>query len=244
MNLTPHDKLKHRSRGISLGLFAADFGNLRHAAQGAADWGCDILHFDVMDGVFVPQMTAGPGLIKSLDTGQLRDVHLMIKDPARHAVSYVDAGADMIVVHAEAAGAADAIAAIRQAADKAARPVLAGLGLMPGTSLEDAGGLLDLDPDMILVLSLDPRSRDAPDIGAACARIADLKRRFGPDGPVLAFDGGVTLDSISQIAACQPDMIVSGSAVLKAPDPARAFQAMAHAHVSAQISAENVNTQT
>jgi ribulose-phosphate 3-epimerase len=223
------DDLKARARGISLGLFAADPGDLRSAARDAAAWGCGILHFDVMDGVFVPAMTGGPGFVKALDVGLLRDVHLMVEAPARHVESYVGAGADMITVHAEAAGAADAIAAIRTAVDAAGRPVLAGLGLMPGTSLEQASDLLDLKPDLILVLSLDPRTKAPPDVTVACARLKALRERLGPQGPVLAFDGGVTLESINEISRCRPDMVVSGSAVLGAQNPARAFEAMAGA---------------
>jgi len=219
------NSLKSRARGISLGLYAADLGDLRGAARKAADWGCGILHYDVMDGVFVPGMTAGPGVVAATDIGLLRDVHLMVQDPGAHVGSYIKSGADMICVHAESDNAGAAIAAIK-AAD---RPVLAGLALMPGTTLDVAGPLLDLNPDMILVLSLDPRTKTPPDITAACARLRDLRARFGPDGPVLAFDGGVTMDSLDEIANCAPDMIVSGSAVFGAPDPKTAFAVMARA---------------
>ncbi len=218
--------LRARAHGISLGLYAADMGDLRNAANAAVGWGCDILHFDVMDGVFVQGMTAGPGFVSALDTGALRDVHLMVENPADHVASYVKAGADLITVHAESNGTGEAIAAIRAAAD---RPVMAGLALMPGTSLEQVSDLLDMGPDMILVLSLDPRTKNPPDITAACTRITELRARFGEDGPMLAFDGGVTLDTIAEIAACAPDMIVSGSAVLGAPDPKSAYRAMAEA---------------
>ena len=221
--------LMARARGISLGLFAADLGNLEEAAQSAIQWGCDILHFDVMDGVFVPQMMGGPGFVAALDMGALSDAHLMVQNPADHVEGYVMAGADMITVHAESTGAADAIDAIRGASENAGRPVMAGLALMPGTSLEDAGDLLAMEPDMVLVLSLDPRTNNPPDITSACKRIAELRALPALRGSVLAFDGGVTLDSIQEIAAARPDMIVSGSAVLRAPDPKVAYQAMAAA---------------
>lgn len=217
--------LKARSRGISLGIMAADLGDLRHAAEQTAQWGCGILHFDVMDGVFVPGMTAGPGFVKALGAGQMRDVHLMVDQPSRHVESYVQAGADIITVHAEATGAADAIITLRQAAGAAGRPVLAGLALMPGTPLDDIADLLALSPDLILVLSLDPRTNAAPDIAQACARLLRL-RQMAPDA-LLAFDGGVTLDSIHEIALATPDMVVSGSAVFGAADPISAFKTMA-----------------
>ncbi len=216
------DNLKSRAKGISLGLFAADLGNLRRAAQNVAEWDCDILHFDIMDGVFVPQMIGGPGFVAAMDLGLLRDVHLMVQNPAAHVESYIKAGADMITVHAESDNATEAIKIIQ--ASK--RPVMAGLALMPGATLDDAAPLLALNPDMILVLSLDPRGTPA-DITAACARLTEL-REIAPDA-MLAFDGGVTLDSITEIAACAPDMVVSGSAVLGAKKPKRAFAAMVKA---------------
>ena len=218
-----HDDLKSRARGLSIGLFAADLGNLRRAAQNIAEWDCRILHFDVMDGVFVPQMIGGPGFVAATDIGVLSDVHLMVQNPVDHIDSYVKAGADIITVHAESDNAAEAIAQIKAAEKTACRPVLAGLALMPGTSLESAAPLLALAPDMILVLSLDPRGTPA-DITAACQRLTEL-RSLAPDA-VLAFDGGVTKDSIEEIAACGPDMVVSGSAVLGVKKPKRAYEAM------------------
>jgi len=214
--------LKSRCKGISLGLFAADLGNLRRAAQNVAEWGCKTLHFDVMDGVFVPQMVGGPGFVAAMDVDMLRDVHLMVQKPADHIENYLKAGADMITVHAESDGAAEAIAAVKAAKGT----VLAGLALMPGTTLEDAAPLLALNPDMILVLSLDPRGTP-PDITAACARLTEL-RSLAPDA-VLAFDGGVTKETITEIATCAPDMVVSGSAVLGAKKPKRAYTAMVKA---------------
>ncbi len=230
-------RLRQRVRGISLGLFAADLGQLRAAAEQVAAWGGDIVHFDIMDGVFVPQMTGGPGFVRAIGMpssgegagaqGPLRDCHLMIRDPLSHVASYVNAGADIITVHAESENAGRALDAIRDAARKAARPVLAGLSLMPGTSLQQAEPLLALNPDLILVLSLDPRDGAAPDIPAACARLEELRARRKDAEQLLAFDGGVTLDSMPRIAACKPDMVVSGSAVFKADDPSAAYAEMA-----------------
>jgi len=212
--------LKSKVSGISIGLFAADLGNLRRSAQNIAEWGCKALHFDVADGVFVPQMVGGPGFVSAMDVGMLRDVHLMVQNPADHVGPYIKAGADMITVQAESDTAAVAIERIKSSE----RPVLAGLALMPGTTLEAAKPLLALAPDMISVLSFDPRDSLPIDIASACARITEL-RALAPDA-VLVFDGGVTLDSIAEIAVCAPDMVVSGSAILKAKKPKRAYSAM------------------
>jgi ribulose-phosphate 3-epimerase len=217
--------LKARARGISLGVMAGDLGDLRTTAERARSWGCDILHFDVMDGVFVPGLTAGPGFVKALDCGALRDVHLMVQDPAAQVAGFVAAGADIVTVHAEAETATAAIAEIRRAAVD--RPVLAGLALMPGTGLDAALSLIgETAADLVMVLSLDPRTGTPPDIAAACKRLTEVHARL--DGTaLLAFDGGVTADTMAEIAAARPDMVVSGSAVFKAPDPARAFRDMA-----------------
>ncbi len=206
--------LKKRARGISLGLYAADLGDLRGAAMAANSWGCDIVHFDEMDGCFVPAMIGGAGLVKAAGNAALRDVHLMISKPAEQVPAYLKAGADLIVIHAEAENAAQALALVKAAE----RPVLAGIALMPDTPLDVAR---DLDPDMVLILSLDPRDGKPPEIAKACARLTEM-RRLLPDA-VLAFDGGVTADTIEEIAAVRPDIIVSGSAVMKADNPAKAF---------------------
>lgn len=215
--------LKSKMTGISVGLFAADLGNLRRAAQNIAEWGCKTLHFDVMDGVFVPQMIGGSGFVAAMDVGMLRDVHLMVQNPLDHVDSYIKAGADMITIHAESDNAAAAIERIKASE----RPVLAGLALMPSTTLDKAAPLLALAPDMILVLSFDPRGSIPIDITATCARVSEL-RNVAPDA-MLAFDGGVTSKSIEEIACCAPDMVISGSAVLGAKKPKRAYLAMVKA---------------
>lgn len=229
MTDTDLDTLKARCHGISLGVFAGDNGDLRGVARSAADWGCDILHFDVMDGVFVPQISGGPGFVKALACEQILDVHLMIQRPAGQVAAFVAAGADVVTVQAESEAPNEALLAVRNAAEQLGRPVLAGLCLLPGTSLEDASDLLALEPDLLLVAALDPRAGQAPDIASACRRVADLRRMAGRNRPLIAFDGGVTTASISQIADVSPDLVVSGSAVLRAEDPAAAYRIMAEA---------------
>ena len=91
-----------RLSGLSLGVFAADHGRLRDAAEQAAAWGAAALHFDIMDGVFVPAITGGPGFVAALDVGLLRDAHSMVDAPSRQVAVFAKAGADVITVHAEA----------------------------------------------------------------------------------------------------------------------------------------------
>ena len=216
--------LRRRCRGVSAGIFAADVGKLRQAAIAVASWGGTLLHFDVMDGVFVPAITGGPSFVKALAAGMARDVHLMVDRPSRHVSAFANAGADIITVHAEADDAADALKLVRSASDRLQRPILAGLALMPGTSIDSAAPLLALKPDLILVLSLDPRSGAAPEIAGACAKLDALAERTAAWAPWLAFDGGVTAASIDAVSRSRPDIVVSGSAIFAAPDPAQAFR--------------------
>ncbi len=116
--MTDTARLRARLSGLSLGVFAADHGRLHAAAERAAAWGAAALHFDVMDGVFVPAITGGPAFVAALDVGLPRDVHLMVDAPSRQVAAFADAGADVITVHAEAPDAAEAIAAIRAVSQK------------------------------------------------------------------------------------------------------------------------------
>ena len=169
--------LRRRCRGVSAGIFAADAGKLQEAALAAASWGGTLLHFDVMDGVFVPAITGGSLFVKALATAMARDVHLMVDRPSRHVSAFAEAGADIITVHAEADDAADALKSVRSASDRLQRPILAGLALMPDTSIESAAHLFGLKPNLILVFALDPRRGTAPDIARACEKFDALAER-------------------------------------------------------------------
>jgi ribulose-phosphate 3-epimerase len=216
--------LRRRCCGVSAGIFAADVGKLQEAGLAVASWGGTLLHFDVMDGVFVPAITGGPLFVKALATGMARDVHLMVDRPSRHVSAFADAGADIITIHAEADDAVDALKSVRSASERLQRPMLAGLALMPDTSVESAASLLALKPDLILVLALDPRRGTAPDIAPACEKLEMLAERTAEWAPWLAFDGGVTAATIGAVSRCRPDIVVSGSAIFAALDPAQAFR--------------------
>jgi len=226
VNETARRALRDRCRGISAGVFAADAGHLRDAAQDIASWGGAMLHFDVMDGTFVPAITGGPGFVKALDVGLVRDVHLMVEAPRRHVNAFADAGADIITIHAEADDAAGALDAVCAASARLGRPILAGLGLMPGTGLDGAEALLAHDPDLILFLAVDPRTRSGADIAGACAKVAALRARAGARRPILTFDGGVSGATIEEVARGRPDVVVSGSAIFGAAAPRDAFKHM------------------
>jgi ribulose-phosphate 3-epimerase len=225
--MTDAARLSARFSGLSLGVFAADHGRLRDEARQAAAWGAAALHFDVMDGVFSPAITGGPGFVAALDVGMLRDVHLMVERPSRQIAAFAQAGADAITVHAEAADAGEAMAAVRAASARLGRPILAGLALMPDTAVEAIPSLFDAEPDLILLLAVDPRRKAPPAIDLALAKLAALKARRWKVAPRYIFDGAVTLATIETIAAGGPDLVVSGSAVFAAPDPAVSYARLA-----------------
>ncbi len=216
--------IRKRFAGISLGVFAGDLSALAAEVAESRSWGCDILHFDVMDGVFVPQLTGGPGFMKGLPPEPLRDVHLMVANPQRHIAGCVEAGADIVTVHAEATDPGAALDAIRQAGSEAGREILAGVSLMPGTPIDGCAAVFARDPDYVLVLALDPRDGSSPDIVAACGRLAALRERL--PAAIVGFDGGVTHATLPAILAAAPDVVVSGSAVMQAGNRERAFQDM------------------
>ncbi|MEM9710046.1 MAG: ribulose phosphate epimerase [Pseudomonadota bacterium] len=223
-------KPDHQSADISLGLFAGDMTRLAESAADAASWGASIFHFDVMDGVFVPQLTAGAAALKGLGKWGRLDVHLMVARPADHVVDFIEAGADLLTIHAEAEEPGNAFRLAREEAKARKRDLSVGFALMPGTSLDEVEPLWDLAPDIVLVLGLDPRDGQPADISKATQRVAALKKRL--PRAIIAFDGGVTGKTIPDIAAARPNLVVSGSAVMRAPDPAGAFQQMA-AHLRA-----------
>lgn len=212
------------SRGISVGLYAAPLGALDDAVRQMAGWGGKIVHFDVMDGVFVPQITAGPAFVGAVGQGMVRDVHLMVADPAAQVEAFAKAGADIITVHAEAPSAKAALDGVRAASQALGRPILAGLAVMPGTPLDSLAPLLSPVPDLILVLALDPRDGKPADLALASDRLRALEDMVAPARPLMAIDGGVTEATIEAAASAGPDMIVSGSAIFRAPDPAVAFR--------------------
>jgi ribulose-phosphate 3-epimerase len=211
-------ELRARAKGIGVGVFAAP-----PAAMGAALDRLEtakVLHFDLMDGVWVPQFTAGPGFVAAFRGRGFLDVHLMVADPAAQVAACAEAGADLITIHAEAPNAATALARVRSEIARLGRPILAGLAVMPGTALAALAAPLALRPDVILVLALDPRDGTPADLPAAAARLAALRGLCADFAPVLAIDGGITAETIAEACATGADLVVSGSAIFKAADPA------------------------
>ena len=210
----------NRDVRIAPSILAAD--PLRLGEQLEAISSADYVHFDVMDGVFVPNLTFGPGLLAKVKeaTNVPVDVHLMITEPDRRFMAYLDAGADMISFHYEAQlHAHRTIYAIKDRGAKAA------IAINPGTPVSVLECLID-DVDMVLVMSVNPGFGGQAFIPKAYEKLMKLRRMCVKHDahPLVEVDGGVSVDNAGRIVASGANVLVAGSSVFNAPDPARAIE--------------------
>ncbi|MBP3893180.1 MAG: ribulose-phosphate 3-epimerase [Atopobiaceae bacterium] len=209
----------NRDVRIAPSILAAD--QLRLAEQLEAIRTADYVHFDVMDGVFVPNLTFGPGLLSQIKefTDVPVDVHLMISEPDRRFAAYLDAGADILTFHYEAQlHAHRTIYAIKDRGAKAA------IAINPGTPVSVLDSLID-DVDMVLIMSVNPGFGGQSFIPKTYDKLQQLKRMCVKHDahPLVEVDGGVTADNAGRIVTAGAQVLVAGSSVFKAPDPARAI---------------------
>jgi len=205
-------------------MLSADFGNLerdtRMIDRSAAQW----VHIDVMDGVFVPNISFGFPVMKPIRqaTGKTLDVHLMIVEPERYAERFVRAGADIVTVHYEAAGnLRECLRAIRRAGAKA------GVSLKPATPVEVLDGLL-ADIDLVLIMSVEPGFGGQKYIPESTEKIAVMRRMIehAGTGTLIEVDGGISAANAAEVFAAGADALVAGSAVFGAADPAAEIEKM------------------
>ncbi len=204
---------------VAPSLLSADFANLTRQVGALEAAGVEILHLDIMDGHFVPNLSFGVPVVQKLRaaSGMFFDTHLMVTDPLRYAPAFAKAGCDLLNFHIEAVE--DGALAVRRIRELG---VAVGVTLNPGTPLEAVEAVLP-DVDLVLVMSVWPGFGGQKFMPAALDRLAWLKARLRVDQR-LQVDGGVGPATIAQAARAGADTFVAGSAVFDAPDPAEAWR--------------------
>ena len=209
---------------IAPSILSADFARLGEEVQAVIAAGADMIHFDVMDNHYVPNLTIGPlvcAAIRPLTRAPI-DVHLMVKPVDRIVPDFARAGADIISFHPEASEHIDrTIALIQEQGCKA------GLVFNPGTPLAYLDHVLQR-LDLVLIMSVNPGYGGQQFIPQALAKLAEARRRIDQSGReiMLEIDGGVKADNIAEIARAGADTFVAGSAIFGAKDYKATIAAM------------------
>ena len=212
---------------IEPSLYAADFTRLGEQIETLLGAGCRIFHFDVGDGHFVPPVTIGPIVLRSIApmihaAGGVLDCHLMVADPAHHFPEFAESGADAVTFHVEATDDPQGVAAAARALGLAV-----GVAFNPGTEpVRAAAFAIEAGAQMILCMSIEPGYSGQPFMSAAYGRIEELATLV--EIPIQV-DGGVGETNAKAVRAAGAALLVAGSAVFADPDPAGAYVRIAAA---------------
>lgn len=214
---------------IAPSILSADFSRLGEEIEAAARGGAAILHFDVMDGHFVPNLTVGLPVLKSIArvTDLPIDAHLMISEPGRYAEQFVEAGAKMVSVHVEAD-----VHLHRTLATIKAAGAQAGVVINPATPIESLTEALQF-ADYVLVMSVNPGFGGQKFIPSSIDKVRRLRRMIEERQleTRIEIDGGIDLANIASVVAAGAEIIVAGSAVFGGGNPEAAVRGLREATV-------------
>jgi len=198
---------------IAASILSADFSRLADEVRAVERAGADVIHVDVMDGHFVPNITIGPLVVQGLKklTSLPLDVHLMIENPERYVEVFAQAGSDWITIHAEVCPNLKRV--IRKVRESKARP---GIVLKPATPLKTLFPVLD-EIDLVLIMSVNPGFGGQSFIPATLKKIERLRKIVDQDHYPLEIevDGGVKVENIREVSAAGGDIFVVGTGIFK-----------------------------
>ena len=205
-------------------ILTADFSNLGNALQLCDDGGAHWIHIDVMDNQFVPNLTIGPPVVKSLrsKTNKFIDVHMMVIEPEKLVNPFARAGADLITFHIEATDDPQSVI-----------DLIKSTGIQVGISLKPSTPLSDIEPyydqvDLILVMSVEPGFGGQGYMEGSTARIREIKYKLNEqclqDRVLIEVDGGIKLHNAKEVIDAGADVLVAGSAIFGSENPAKTIQ--------------------
>ena len=197
-------------------ILSADFARLLEEVKKVENAGCEYLHIDVMDGHFVPNITLGPAIVKSLrkDIKMVFDAHLMMENPDQYIKEFVDAGCDLIVVHQEACKHLH-----RTIQNIKSYGIKAGVALNPATPIETVKHVLE-EVDMVLIMTVNPGFGGQSFIEGMIPKIKQLKSLIDEKGlnVDIQVDGGIKPDNVDKVVKAGANIIVAGSAIFNSDD--------------------------
>jgi len=230
--VSPSTPLGTSSILLAPSILSADFARLGDAVAAAERGGADLIHVDVMDGHFVPNITIGPPVVKSLKrvaTVPL-DVHLMITDPDKYIGAFAEAGAAMISVHVEVLPHLHrTIHAIKALGCKA------GVVLNPSTPVVDISEVAS-DVDFVLVMSVNPGFGGQSFIPRSESKVAEVRAlldKAGNSQAAIEIDGGIDMTTVARVVKAGARMLVAGNAIFGTPDPEKAARELKAAAIKA-----------